>query len=179
MNRAAEQVVARFERWIGERILRLHDACVVIGVIAVDEEPLAQADFGSEVDAAGEGQVGVEKCSISKLAGRNYLTESAREAVRKTDDVVKASVEIIGGKLPAVRGKLLFDAGGPILAGLRLKIGITREAGIGTERLIEARLLDALAVKRVVPRVSEESFAKAQYVGASDARNHAGAKIAV
>src|ERR1700731_2299236 len=102
MNWTPDQVVARFERWISKRILRLQDPRVVIGVIAVYEEPLSQADFRGEVDATSEGQVGIEKGAVSRLAGGNHLTKSAVDAVGKTDDVVEAGVEIVCGELPAI-----------------------------------------------------------------------------
>ena len=60
-------MVARFERWV-EGVGRLEDARVVVGVVSVYEEPFAEAVFGTEVDAAGDGQIRVEKRARSERA---------------------------------------------------------------------------------------------------------------
>src|SRR5258708_7840320 len=107
------------------------------------------------------------------------MAKSAVDTVSKTDNVVEAGVEIVCGEFPAIRGEFLLEPCGPILACLRLEIGISRETRIGAEALIEAGLFDSLTVEGVVTRVTEEAFAVAQRVGAANAGHDAGAKIAV
>ena len=179
IHRAANQVIAGLQRGIGEGIFGLHHARVVVSVIAVDEEPLARAKFGNEVDAAGKSEVGIKKGAISKLAGWIRLAETAWGTIREADDVVKTSVEIVNGNFPAIRSELLIETGGPALACLGLEIGIARKAGIGARGLIEAGLLDSLAVKGAVTRVAEETFAIVKRIGTSNTGSEAGAKLAV
>src|SRR5208283_2270475 len=169
-NRAANQVITRNERGI-RCVGRLQDAGIIVGVVAVDEEPLAEAKFGSNIGAARDSQVGVEVAAAEIWIGRRIVPE--------THDVVEAGVEIIGGKLPAIPSQLLIDAGGPALAGFWLEIRVAWKAGIGAEGLVEARLLDALAVEGPVARVAEKSFAIVQRVRAANTGNKAGTEAAV
>src|SRR5262250_1786177 len=101
MNRPADQVVPRDQRRIGKWVLRFHHAGVVVSVIAVDEKPSAQAEFGPQIDASRKRQVGIEVGSGPKRTG------SGRAAICETDEVIKLRIEIIGGNSPAVGGELL------------------------------------------------------------------------
>src|SRR5258708_2197150 len=107
------------------------------------------------------------------------MAKSAVDTVSKNDNGVEAGGEIVCGEFPAIRGEFLLEPCGPILACLRLEIGISRETRIGAEALIEAGLFDSLTVEGVVTRVTEEAFAVAQRVGSANAWHDAGAKIAV
>src|SRR5258708_16179353 len=105
------------------------------------------------------------------------MAKSAVDTVSKTDNVVEAGVEIVCGEFPAIRGEFLLEPCGPILACLRLEIGISRETRVGADALIEAGLFDSLTLEGVVTRVTEHAFAVPQRLVAANPAHDTIAKI--
>src|SRR5262249_18799966 len=110
-------------------------------------------EFRTHIHAARIRQVGVEVGSSAKRTRRGHGTTG------ETNDVVELRIEIVCGNLPAIRSELLINACSPILARFRFQRRISGKARIAAESLVEARFLDALAVKRSVARVAEQSSA--------------------
>src|SRR6266853_1085359 len=79
----------------------------------------------------------------------------------------------------AVGEELLFDAGGPSFAGFRLQRRVAEVAEIVAKDLVEARLLDALAVENAVEGIAPNSLAITQSQGCSGARNNPRSEIGV
>src|SRR5580704_1635441 len=127
--------------------------------------------FADEIYAAGNRQIGVEIRAAKIWIGRRIIGEA--------DDVVEAGVEIVGGQLDAVGSQVLFEAGPPAFARFGLEIRIPGEARIGAETLVETRLLNSLTVERAVTRITQNSFACVNQIGAACAGRNACAETSV
>src|ERR1700756_3075779 len=132
-----------------ERVRRFYDQAVVVGVVARDEKPLGNAGLGRNVRAQSARQVRIEVGAVAERATsrRRDRARASWRAEREAHNVVEAVGIIVGGKFDAVVRKLLIDARAPGFAGFGLQGRITGITGIGSVGLIEALLLDALAVE--------------------------------
>src|SRR5258708_14347110 len=157
------------------------DAAVVIGVVSRQIQPAPKSGFPCEVDSSGASEVGVEK--ISEVRRRAWKFEVAvvveECAELKADDVVEAAGKIFRGQTESVGEEFLLDAGGPRFAGFRFERWIAEIAEIVAEDLVEARLLDSLAVENAIQRIAPKSLAVAQNKGCSCARSNARAEIGI
>ena len=111
--------------------------------------------------------------------GSGLLGSCAQEF--KTDDVVKAAGEVFGSQADMVAEQFLFDADGPSLCWLRVSETDCRESRqrLVAVDLVEAWLLDALAVENPEEGIAAHAFAVQKNQRGSRAGNDAGAKIGV
>ncbi len=138
---------------------------------------MKRTSLDGDVCAASSGAVGVEEETKAGRSARNgdAATVCRRcdgSAERKTNDVIEAAGEVFGGETDPVGEELLFDAGGPSLAGFRLQRRVAEVAEIVAKDLVEARLLDALAVENAVEGIAPNSLAITQSQGCSGARHN-------
>src|SRR5882762_1438869 len=179
MDWAARQAIARKLGEI-ERIGGDLNQAVVIGVVTCKTQPACDAGFTGQIDAAGAGAIGVEVITEGGNAGDRQIAEIIeRIAERETDHVVEPAGEIFERDCGTIVGKLLFDAGGPGLAGFRLEFRIAEVAELVVEELIETRLLNTLAIEKAKASFAPETAALQQRQGGTGAWDEASTEVSV